>query len=235
MLPILTTQMEQLQIPGLVAMVQASNGDTYQAALGVANVSTGEPMEMDDRFRIGSITKTMTATVILQLSDEGKLSLDDPLETYLPGYSTNDATIQQALDMRSGIPSYTDETFWQGLAADPERVWTPQEVLDTVADRSATFLAGERERILEYQLPDAGLDRRAGRRSASRRAPSGPHIHPAGYGQLHSRPGRYDHPEPPLTRLSVGCLLGWRRISPAAPRRDRLEYVGCIRRWGGDL
>ena len=138
-LPVLTEQMEQMQVPGLVAIVQAPDGDTYEVALGVADMETGEPMEVTDHLRVGSITKTMTATVILQLVEEGKLRLDDQLSVYFPDLDTNGATIRQALNMTSGIPTYTDDVFMEGLAANPYRVWTPEEVLAIVAGRPATF------------------------------------------------------------------------------------------------
>lgn len=143
LLPVITEQMQQLQVPGLVAIVETAAGDSYEVALGVADVETGEPMDAADHLRVGSITKTMTATVILQLADEGELALDDPLGPYVPGVDTNDATIRQALSMTSGIPGYTDDAFVQQQGLDPRRVWTPGEVLALVAGRPSTFPAGE--------------------------------------------------------------------------------------------
>ena len=142
-LPVLTREMERMQVPGLVAIVQSPAGEVYRAALGLADVESGEPMALDDHFRIGSITKTMTATVILQLVDEGMLALDDPLARYLPDAETNGATIRQALDMSSGIPPYTSDAFMRGQAEDPAKRWTPETVLAVVAGRPATFPAGE--------------------------------------------------------------------------------------------
>jgi D-alanyl-D-alanine carboxypeptidase len=62
---------------------------------------------------------------------------------YLPGVATNGATIRQALNMTSGIPGYTDDAFMQGQAADPRKVWTPEEVIAIVAGRSPLFAAGQ--------------------------------------------------------------------------------------------
>lgn len=143
LLPVITEQMEQMQVPGLVAIVETPGGDVYEVALGVADVATGEPMEVSDHFRIGSITKTLTATVILQLVEEGKLALDDQLAPYFPGVDTNGATIRQALNMTSGIPTYTGDAFMQGQAADPQKTWTPDEVLALVAGRPPTFVASD--------------------------------------------------------------------------------------------
>lgn len=143
LLPVITERMQQLEVPGLVAVVETAAGESYEVALGVSDVETGKPMEVADHLRVGSITKTMTATVILQLVEEGELGLDDPLAPYFPGVDTNDATVRQALNMTSGIPSYTGDAFMQGQAADPRRVWSPDEVLALVAGLPPTFAAGE--------------------------------------------------------------------------------------------
>ena len=84
-------------------------------------------MRADDYFRVGSNTKTMTATVILQLVQEGRLRLDDPVSAYYSGVPNGDTiTIAQLLDMRSGLPNYTyDPAFVQ----QPQKAWQPEELL----------------------------------------------------------------------------------------------------------
>ena len=70
-------------------------------------------MSIDDQLRIGSNTKTMTSTVILQLVQEGKLKLDDPIGKYQPEVPNGqNITIAQLSEMRSGLFSYT---FDQGI------------------------------------------------------------------------------------------------------------------------
>ena len=66
---------------------------------------TDQPVTPADHTRVGSITKTMTATVILQLIDEGKISFDDVIDKYVPGMPNGDtATIKNLIEMQSGIP-----------------------------------------------------------------------------------------------------------------------------------
>jgi len=148
LLPMLTEQQEAMQVPGLVVVVELPSRGRFEMALGVADVGTGESMTAGHRFRIGSITKTMTATVVLQLVQEGRVGLDDPLAAHLPesavraGLDTNGATIRQALNMTSGIPTYTTMPFLNGLAGDPARVWTPADLFATVAGRPPRFAAG---------------------------------------------------------------------------------------------
>ena len=142
-LPIVNEQMEEMGIPGVVAVVVSPDRGTYEVAAGVANIDTNEPMKVENHFRIGSISKTLTATVVLQLAQEGKFGLDDPLAPYFPALDTNGATIRQALNMTSGIPTYTPDQFLNDLANNPARVWTPEELLATTVGQPAEFAAGD--------------------------------------------------------------------------------------------
>ncbi|MED4651933.1 serine hydrolase domain-containing protein [Bacillus pseudomycoides] len=101
----------QLGIPGILAKT-SEGGKTWGYAAGIANLSTKKPMKTDFRFRIGSVTKTFTATVVLQLAGENRLNLDDSIEKWLPGviqgngYDGNQITIRQILNHTSGIAEY---------------------------------------------------------------------------------------------------------------------------------
>jgi CubicO group peptidase (beta-lactamase class C family) len=75
-------------------------------------------MDVADHMWVGSITKSLTATVILQLAQEGTLALDAPLAPYFPEVDTNRATIRQALQLTSGIADYTTVPFLNALADD---------------------------------------------------------------------------------------------------------------------
>src|SRR5438876_2905260 len=70
--------------PGAIVYVRTATG-VRSATAGVARLRPRAPMRVADRYRIGSITKTFVATVVLQLAAEGKLGLDDPVERWLPG------------------------------------------------------------------------------------------------------------------------------------------------------
>jgi D-alanyl-D-alanine carboxypeptidase len=142
LLPVVTKQMERMHIPGVLVSVQTPDRGSWQAALGVADTATRAPMNMADRMRVGSITKSFTATVILQLVQEGKLRLDDPLAPYFPEVDTNLATIRQALQLNSGVADYTTIRFLNALAENPQRVWSPEELIATVAGQPPMFPAG---------------------------------------------------------------------------------------------
>ncbi|MGG2065455.1 serine hydrolase domain-containing protein [Bacillus sp. S14(2024)] len=101
----------QFGFPGILAKT-SEGGKTWGYAAGVANLSTKKPMKTDFRFRVGSVTKTFTATVVLQLAGENRLNLDAPLEKWLPGviqgngYDGKQITIRQILNHTSGIADY---------------------------------------------------------------------------------------------------------------------------------
>ncbi|AZP17732.1 class A beta-lactamase-related serine hydrolase [Streptomyces aquilus] len=87
----------------------------WSATAGVGNLRTGAPRSADDRYRIGSITKTFVSTVLLQLEAEGRLSLDDTVEKWLPGvvrgngHDGGKITLRQLLNHTSGIYDYTED------------------------------------------------------------------------------------------------------------------------------
>src|SRR6266508_1604604 len=70
--------------PGAIALVREGER-TIRLTSGYANLATPRPMRASDRFRVGSVTKTFVATVVLQLVGEGRVSLDDSVEHWLPG------------------------------------------------------------------------------------------------------------------------------------------------------
>ena len=107
--------------PGAVVLVRDSNGVRAGAA-GYANLRTKERMRADHAFRVGSITKTFVATVVLQLTAEGTFGLDDSIERWLPGLVPNGQaiTLRQLLNHTSGIYNYTDDqAFFNSLARKP--------------------------------------------------------------------------------------------------------------------
>ncbi|GAA2525116.1 MULTISPECIES: serine hydrolase domain-containing protein [Streptomyces] len=104
-------------VPGVTATAGDRRG-TWAATAGVGDLRTGKKRSPQDRYRVGSITKTFVATVLLQLEAEGKLSLDDTVDTWLPGLVTGNGhdgtriTLRQLLNHTSGVFNYTaDEDF----------------------------------------------------------------------------------------------------------------------------
>jgi D-alanyl-D-alanine carboxypeptidase len=83
-------------------------------------------------YRIGSLTKTLTAVAVLRLAEQGKLSLDDTIEQYVPGLPNGDeVTLRMMLAMTAGLPNiFADPNLTDAVIADPNLVW---EVADSLA------------------------------------------------------------------------------------------------------
>ncbi len=137
--------MNSAGIPGAIVGIWSRN-EEYVKAFGVASTATGSPMQLDFYSRIGSVTKTFTATAVLKLVDEGKVGLDDPIATYVDGVPGGEAiTVRQLATMRSGLTDYTKvEGFEETVAADPRRDFPPAELLGWAFTAPAQFVPGER-------------------------------------------------------------------------------------------
>jgi D-alanyl-D-alanine carboxypeptidase len=142
--PLLQAKMQQVRIPGALIYVDDPAQGCWSTALGTGNLATRQPMQVNNYMRIGSITKTFTATIILQLVDQHKLGLDDPVSTYQPEVPNGkNITIRELLNMTSGLFSYTDDPgFQQALLADPYKVWQPEELLTIAFKHQPNFAPG---------------------------------------------------------------------------------------------
>ncbi|CAM5511258.1 serine hydrolase domain-containing protein [Streptomyces tanashiensis] len=124
--------MKETGVPGVSVALSAPGKGTYIRSFGVADKVTDEPMNPGLYMRIGSETKTFTVTALLELVDQGKVSLDDPISKYVDGVPNGDKiTLRNLASMRSGLFNYSaDEGFYKALTSDPYRPFTPQELLD---------------------------------------------------------------------------------------------------------
>jgi len=130
--------------PG-AAVIIASNGEVvHEAGYGLANVEHGIAVTPDTVFRIGSITKQFTAAAIMLLEQRGLLSVDDPIDRYLPDYPTHGhvITIEHLLTHTSGIRSYTEIPGYMG---NPVRAdLTTAELIDVFDNEPMDFAPGDR-------------------------------------------------------------------------------------------
>ncbi|USQ13123.1 beta-lactamase family protein [Legionella lytica] len=101
----------------------------FTGTFGLPPIS--KTVSADSLFDIGSITKSFTALILLQLQAEGQLSLDDHLGKWLPQYPNwREVTLRQLLNMTSGIPNYSeDDEFSKKMEANLSRAWTDEELL----------------------------------------------------------------------------------------------------------
>jgi len=142
----LNEQMAKYKVPGAIVGMWFPAQGNWIVGSGKANTSTGAAPVPNDKVRIGSITKTFTATAVLQLVDQKKLSLDDKLSKYEPQVPGADGiTIRQLLNMTSGLYNYTDESaFWEAFQKNPTATWQPQQVVNVATAHPAVFPPGQK-------------------------------------------------------------------------------------------
>jgi D-alanyl-D-alanine carboxypeptidase len=116
---------------GVCLAVILPDGQTW---VGTSGISTGNtPISPDMMFSIGSATKNFTSAVILQLADEGVLTLEDSLFEWLPSFPNIDSTItiRQLLNHTNGIYNLTEHPdIWSDVFADLYRQWTMEEIIN---------------------------------------------------------------------------------------------------------
>lgn len=135
--------------PGVVALVNDGSGWDHRSriwtgASGVADLRTGRPMRPEHRFRVASLTKPFVATVVLQLAGEGRLSLSDTVERWLPGILPygDEITVRQLLNHTAGVPEYALTPLRDAYRGIRFRSWTPRELVALVAGQPPTSPAG---------------------------------------------------------------------------------------------
>ncbi len=152
---------EDFELPGAVVQIRVDGEPSSTAAAGVADLESQRALVEEDRFRIYSVTKAVTAIVVLQLAEEGALSLDDTLADLLPaevvgGVSNADrVTVRQLLAHTSGVPDHLDTVppgaelppfigEYLGQVESGEWRWySPQELVDFSSQFDPPFSPGE--------------------------------------------------------------------------------------------
>ena len=132
-------------VPGVVLAVNTATGGLQSVASGSASVSPASAMTVGDYFRVGSITKSFVAAVMLQLVHAGTVALDDTVEHWKPGLVPNgtNITIRQLLNHTSGLFEYLDDSTLQSTEiANRGKVWTPQELVTVANSHSPYFAPG---------------------------------------------------------------------------------------------
>lgn len=136
-------------IPGIILAIDHPEKGYWVGASGQADIASKVPMKSCNTSRAGSTVKTFTATSILLLVEDGKLSLDDKAKDYLPAplvkklKNADQATIRQLLNHTSGIYNYIQDAKFQTASLnDLTRVWQPEDLLSYAYGRDAYFAAG---------------------------------------------------------------------------------------------
>ncbi|MFD4143973.1 serine hydrolase domain-containing protein [Streptomyces sp. NPDC058572] len=151
--------LKQAGVPGVTVGLWLPGKGTYIRSFGVADKGTGAAMSENLHMRIGSETKTFTVTGILRLVDAGRLGLDDPISKYVDDVPNGDRiTLRQLAEMRSGLFSYSqDPDFDEAFMSDPDRKFTPQQLLDYAFKHPPLFAPGQKFNYSNTNLILLGL------------------------------------------------------------------------------
>ena len=130
------------EVPAFYVGLWSPERGVYQQAYGLADVANGRAASIDDHFRIGSVSKTFGAAVILQLVDEGLLALDDTVADADPALAEQfpdvaDISIRDLLGMTSGIPDYMNvpDAAVAALTTAPDTQWDPKKLIGYGVER----------------------------------------------------------------------------------------------------
>ena len=152
--------MKEMEVPGVIVGVWTPEGQWIRAK-GFADLKTKRKMKPTDHFRIGSTTKTFTATVILQLVDEGKFRLDDTIDRFDFGINipeSNKITIRQLLNHTSGLCEFDeDEKFFNTYINNLAKKWTSKELLEIALSYPRYGAPGERHHYSNTNFVLLGL------------------------------------------------------------------------------
>ena len=121
----------QYHVPGVSVTIIWPDGRSWIGVNGWADVKRHVPVVAGTAFSVGSVSKTFLAALILQLADENRLSLDDPVVRWLPTARVRSGvTIRELLDHTSGLYDFfSNPTIDAAILADKRRVWTPAKAL----------------------------------------------------------------------------------------------------------
>jgi len=129
----LADELARVDVPG-ASFALARGDDLVTGAAGVLSRATGYPVTADSYFQIGSVTKVFTASMVMQLVDEGRVGLDEPIRTYLPRFDVGDEAASNAITVRhllthtSGIQGDYFADFGRGTDAVSRYVASLREV-----------------------------------------------------------------------------------------------------------
>ncbi|WP_194819881.1 serine hydrolase [Nocardia sp. XZ_19_385] len=195
--------------PGALLEVRDAHGRTVLTS-GVADIGTRAPMAGDSRFRIGSMTKTFVATVVLQLVSEQRVALDAPIAQYLPGmiqgngHDGHAITVRQLLQHTSGLPDYLNYLPLEQVMKDTLTQYDPLELVQLALAQPPLFAPGTGWEYsnTDYLLAGMLIEKATGRPYAEAveqriiaplglrdtfvpgNEPSIPGVHAQGYGKL---------------------------------------------------
>lgn len=136
---------KEKNIPGAIVGIWYGSGSAWVKAFGKSDIGSGKDMHYSVKFRIGGITQTFLATLLLSYVDDKKINLDEPVAKYLPFVPNGEKiSVRQLVNNTSGIFDYTEDAgFWPRVFKDPLREWQPMELVNIAFKHEPYFKPGE--------------------------------------------------------------------------------------------
>jgi len=154
----ITSQIEYRQLPGLSIAIVYDKDVVWSKAYGYADLQNKVPMTTQSVFRIASITKTFTCTAIMQLRDQGKLRIDDPVSKYLPWFKYKnrfpqgpEVTLRMVMTHTSGLPGESAFPYWTD-----HKFPTREQIVEALKNQESIFEADTRFRYSNLALAILG-------------------------------------------------------------------------------
>ena len=145
---VISAEMAKQHIPGLALSVMRDGAVIKAQGYGLANVELDVPVKPETIFQTGSVGKQFTATAVMMLVEEGKVSLDDPISKYLPGTpaSWGAIRVRHLLSHTSGVPDYETDSLKKGKEAfiNLRKDYTEDELLRKFETLPLDFAPGEK-------------------------------------------------------------------------------------------
>ncbi|MDU0113218.1 serine hydrolase domain-containing protein [Psychrosphaera aquimarina] len=141
------SEFTRLSVPGVSVAVVLDSGDEITAFKGTANTETKEELNEDHQFRLASVSKHLTAIMLMLLQEQGDIALDDKIINHvdLPDFPNRDIiTIRQLMNHTAGVYDHVNSPndYFSIALSEPNRVWTPEEVLNYTVQAGADFQPG---------------------------------------------------------------------------------------------
>ena len=221
----------ELLVPGAEVLLRTPQGD-FQMSYGTTQIGRATLPRADTHFRIASNTKTMTAAVIIQMAQEGKLELGNPVSKYVPGVPDGEhITLAELLEMRSGLYNYLR---CPELAASTDAIRPGLDAAGIAGDRlraPAQLPAGDGLRVQQHELRAARPRRGARRWQAAGPGDAGSTVRAAGPEADGAPRQQREHDSRTLSRMATlygSSSVAFTGTPPSAPALQAAARAGTL-------
>lgn len=155
---LLINKLNQLEIPGMQVAIRI-NGESHNYNIGTIDYKRTKKVSEENVYKIGSVTKIFTATLVLKLTEEGYFDLEDTIDKWFPNVMNSETiTVRSLLNHTSGIYNYTENIILQcKTVLNPRKVWTEQELYEYIIKGKPTFKPREEHRYSNSNYVLLGL------------------------------------------------------------------------------